>query len=175
MIKEAQGRPPRTHNNSSASSSGSLSLRATTPEDGALLLEIYASTRLIELELVTWDENQRRAFTKMQFDARQQQYREYYPGADGRIILQRGQSIGTILVDRREREIVLVDIALLPEHRNAGIGTHLVKALLEEAAGAGKTVRLHVLAASAAVNLYERLGFKKIRDDGTYLEMNWVS
>src|SRR2546422_2649261 len=118
MIREAKGRPPKTHNNSSASSSKSLSLRATTPDDGALLLEIYARTRLIELELVPWDENQKHTFIKMQFDARQRQYREYYRGADSSIILRQGLPIGTMLVDRREHEIVLVDIALLPEHRN---------------------------------------------------------
>src|SRR5205807_2751522 len=135
-----------------------LSLRATTPDDRALLLEIYASTRLIELELVPWDESQKRAFIKMQFDARQQQYDETYRGADSSIILQQGQPIGTMLVSRREREIMLVDIALFPAHRNAGVGTKLVKALMEEAAGAGKTVRLHVLATSVAVKMYERLG-----------------
>ena len=74
---------------------------------------------------------------------------------------QQGQPIGTMLVSRREREIMLVDIALFPAHRNAGVGTKLVKALMEEAAGAGKTVRLHVLATSVAVKMYERLGFKK--------------
>src|SRR5881296_870172 len=116
MIKEGIGRPPKTHNNSSAFSGGALSLRAATPDDSALLLEIYASTRLMELELVPWDENQKRAFIKMQFDARQQQYRDSYRGADSSIILQCGQPIGTMLVDKRGREIVLVDIALLPAH-----------------------------------------------------------
>ena len=151
----------------------SITHRPATAEDEPFLCELYAGTRLIELELIPWDENQKRAFIKMQFDARQQQYREYYPDAESSMILQRGEPIGALLVAKRDREIVLVDIALLPQHRNAGVGTQLVKSLLEEAGGAGKTVRLCVLAASAAVKMYERLGFKKTNDNGVYFEMNW--
>src|SRR6266536_2438329 len=151
----------------------SITLRPATAEDEPFLCELYAGTRLIELELIPWDENQKRAFIKMQFDARQQQYREYYPDAESSMILRQGEPMGSLLVARRDSEIVLVDIALLPRHRNAGIGTHLVKALLEEAGRAGKTVRLCVLAASAAVKMYERLVFKKTNDKGVYFEMHW--
>ena len=151
----------------------SITLRPITTDDEPFLLELYAGTRLTELELIPWDENQKRAFIRMQFDARQKQYGETYPSAESSMILQRGEPIGTLVVARRDREIVLVDIALLPQHRNAGIGTHLVKALLEEATVAGKTVRLRVLAGNPAVRMYERVGFRKTNDNGAYLEMNW--
>jgi len=151
----------------------SITLRPATADDEPLLLEIYASTRLSELELIPWDENQKRAFIKMQFDARRKQYRESYPDAESSMILRQGEPMGSLLVARRDSEIVLVDIALLPRHRNAGIGTHLVKALMEEAAGARKTVRLRVLATSAAVKMYERIGFKRTNNAGVYFEMNW--
>ena len=172
MIKEATD-PPFDLKNNSSCIDAKLSLRAATPEDETLLLEIYASTRLSELESVPWDANQKRAFIKMQFDARQGHYREAYRDAVGSIVLQHGQPIGTMLVETREREIALVDIALLPQYRNAGLGTLLVKALMDEAASQEKTLRLHVLTTSAAVKFYERLGFWKTGDDGTYLEMTW--
>src|SRR6266536_1818233 len=144
----------------------SITLRAATAEDELFLSELSAGTRLIELALIPWDENQKRAFIKMQFAARQQQYREYYPDAESSMILRQGEPMGSLLVARRDSEIVLVDIALLPQHRNAGVGTHLVKSLLEEAAGARKTVRLRVLATSAAVKMYERIGFKRTNNAG---------
>ena len=150
-----------------------ISLRPESDEDQQFMRALYASTRLTELELVPWNEHQKQAFVKMQFDARQQQYRDAYRGAVSSIILQESAPIGAMLVDERERETVLVDIALLPEHRNAGLGTQLVRALMDEAAGSGKVVRLHVLGTSAAVRFYERLGFSKTSDDGTYLEMTW--
>jgi GNAT superfamily N-acetyltransferase len=151
-----------------------VALRPATQDDGAFLLEVYGSTR-DELNVLSWDDIQKQAFIRMQFNARQHQYHENYLHMSSDIVLLNNEPIGSMLVNRGEREITLVDIALLPEHRNAGIGMQLVRALLDEAAAAKKPVRLHVFATSAAVRMYERLGFSKTDDDGTYLEMIWVS
>lgn len=152
----------------------SITLRPATPDDDTFQLELYAGTRQDELELIDWNEDQKQAFIKMQFNARQLQYSHRYPLADDNIILQGSQPIGRMLVDRNEQEIVLVDIALLPEHRNAGIGTRLVQSLLDEAVRTGKSVRLHVVTTNPAVRMYERLGFSTADDNGSYLEMNWA-
>jgi ribosomal protein S18 acetylase RimI-like enzyme len=76
-----------------------------------------------------------------------------------------------LLVDRKGADITLVDIAVLPEYRNRGIGTTLIQSLLKEATCAQKSVALHVLRWSSAARLYERLGFTMVSDDGVYLEM----
>jgi len=173
MINEPPDVPADTNNQFLSFSQQGLSIRDAIPNDVPLLFEVYASTRLPELELVAWDGNQKLAFIKMQFDARQAQYRDVYRGATSSIILQDGEPIGTMLVEIGEHAIALIDIALLPAHRNAGLGTQLVRGLMNEAGGAGKMIRLHVLRTSAAVRFYERLGFQKTSDDGTYLEMTW--
>ncbi|HEV2834721.1 MAG TPA: GNAT family N-acetyltransferase [Pyrinomonadaceae bacterium] len=147
-----------------------LFLREATPDDEPFLLEVYASTRKEELEGVGWDDNQKRAFITMQFRARESSY----PRVDSRIILLNGQPVGRMLVDRNESGILLRDIALLTEYRNAGIGSRLIRNLMEEAESAGKSIRLHVVASSPAVRLYERLGFCKTGDETAYLEMKWV-
>ncbi len=152
----------------------SITLRPATPDDDAFELDLYAGTRLDELALMEWNEDQKQAFIKMQFNARQLQYSYRYPQASDSIIFQGSQPIGRMLVDRNERVIVLVDIALLPEHRNAGIGTRLVQSLLDEAVSTGKSVRLHVVTTNPAVRMYERLGFSTADDNGSYLEMNWA-
>ena len=151
-----------------------VTLRPVQPDDQAFLLELYAATRLDELELIDWNVDQKQAFIRMQFDARRLQYRHRYPLADDSIILQGSQPIGRMLVDRNEKQIVLVDIALLLEHRNAGIGTRLVQSLLDEAARTGRSVRLHVVTTNPAVRMYQRLGFATADDNGSYLEMNWA-
>jgi ribosomal protein S18 acetylase RimI-like enzyme len=147
-----------------------LSLREATPEDESFLLEVYASTRIEELAGLGWDDNQIRAFIKMQFLARERSY----PRVDDRIILLNGRPVGRMMVDRGEAAILLRDIALLTEYRNAGIGSRLVQDLMTEAAAAGKPIQLHVVSTSPAVRLYERLGFRRTGDDGAYLEMKWV-
>ena len=147
-----------------------LSLREATPEDEPFLLEVYASTRLEELEPFGWDDDQKRAFIKMQFLARER----CYPRVDSRIILLDERPVGRMLVDRSEATILLRDIALLTEHRNTGIGSRLIQDLMNEARGAGKAIQLHVVASSPAVRLYERLGFCRSGEDGAYLEMTWT-
>lgn len=148
-----------------------LLLREAKPDDESFLLEVYASTRLEELEGLGWDNNQKRAFIKMQFLARER----CYPRVVDSIILLNGRPIGRMMVDRSEAAILLRDIALLTEYRNAGIGSRLIQDLMNEATSAGKPIELHVVASSPAVRLYERLGFRKSGDDGAYLEMKWLS
>jgi len=149
-----------------------LNLRPATPEDEPFLLEVYASTRIDELAGIGWSDDQKHAFIKMQFVARERSY----PRVDDRIIVCDGRPVGRMLVDRNEAEILLRDIALLTEYRNAGIGRRLINDLMQEAAAAGKPIKLHVVSSSPAVRLYERLGFR--RSDGeseaAYLEMKWV-
>ena len=149
-----------------------ISLREATPEDQPFLLEVYASTRLDELEGFGWNEDQKRAFIQMQFLARERSY----PRAGNRIILLNGRPVGRMMVDRNETEILLRDIALLTEFRNAGIGSRLIKDLMKEATAARKPILLHVVSTSPAVRLYERLGFARTSDEAeaAYLEMKWV-
>jgi ribosomal protein S18 acetylase RimI-like enzyme len=148
----------------------SVTLRPATAADQAFLLQVYASTRSEELEGLGWDDNQKKTFISMQFNAQ----RRCYPEADNRIILLNERAIGRMMVYRTEAAILLVDIALLTEYRNAGIGTSLIRDLVKEAAAAGKPIRLHVLTSSAAVRLYERLEFFRIGGDAAYLEMMWL-
>ena len=147
-----------------------LFLREAKPEDEQFLFDVYASTRQEELEGLGWDENQKRDFIKMQFLARERSY----PRVDDRIIVLNERPIGRMLVDRSDSEILLRDIALLTQYRNRGLGTILINDLIKEAAISGKPVRLHVLATSAAVRLYERLGFSRTSEEAAYLEMKWV-
>src|SRR5690242_1979696 len=151
-----------------------ISLREATPADEAFLLELYASTRNDELAALGWDDNQKQAFIKMQFVVRERTHRR----ADDRIIVLHERPIGRLMVDRNDATILLRDIALLPEYRNAGIGSSLIRDLMREASAVSKPIELHVVALSPAVRLYERLGFCRSESEGAYqaayLEMKWV-
>jgi ribosomal protein S18 acetylase RimI-like enzyme len=147
----------------------SVTLRPATADDEGFLRQLFASTREAELECLP--EPQREMLIAMQFNLQRQQYGAGYPQAEHNIILLDEQSAGRFLVDEGDREITLVDIALLPAYRNLGIGTYLLDQLLARAAKADKAVRLHVFKTNPAQVLYERLGFSKIGDEGMYLEM----
>jgi len=61
-----------------------------------------------------------------------------------------------------------VEIALLPQCRGKGTGTHLLTDVLAEAARAGLPVRIHVEVNNSARHLYQRLGFVRTGTTGVY-------
>jgi ribosomal protein S18 acetylase RimI-like enzyme len=80
-----------------------------------------------------------------------------------------GEPAGRLYLFRGDREIRIVDIALLPEHRGNGAGSSLLRDVLAEADAGGKRVTIHVERANPALRLYERLGFSIAEDRGVYL------
>lgn len=138
----------------------SVALQSARPEDEPFLFAVYASTRAEELSQVAWSHEQREAFLRMQFAAQSRHYKEHY--AEFSIIVVEGRRAGRLYVHRGEKEIRIVDIALLPEFQRRGIGTKLLKEIFSEAAQSRKIVTIHVEAFNPARRWYERLGFKKL-------------
>lgn len=151
-----------------------LSLRPATSEDEPFLCQVYASTRLEELEPVPWDAAQKDAFLQWQCALQQKHYCDNYPGAVYQVVLYQGQPAGRLYLHRREKEIRIMDIALLPEHRRRGLGTSLLRDILAEGQARGVTVTIHVEQFNPALHLYERLGFRHIADHGPYYLMEWL-
>ncbi|HET7270467.1 MAG TPA: GNAT family N-acetyltransferase [Rubrobacter sp.] len=148
-----------------------LTLRPVEPGDEAFLYRVYASTREEELARTGWDETQKAAFLRMQFDAQSNYYEEHYRGAAFSVILSGGHPAGRLYVARWPEEIRIVDIALLPGHRGMGIGTRLLKDLISESEESGKPLSIHVERFNPALRLYQRLGFRAVEDKGVYLLM----
>jgi ribosomal protein S18 acetylase RimI-like enzyme len=159
--------------NSFGSPHASIALRPTGTEDEEFLLRVYASTRREELAAIPWTDVQREAFFRMQFAAQKRAYEARYPEADHRVILSNGEMAGRIMTARTDEGIQLVDISLLPEYRNAGIGGFLIGNLLADAEREGVCVNLEVLQSNPAKHLYERLGFSKTSDHDIYSRMQW--
>lgn len=59
-------------------------------------------------------------------------------------------------------------VALSPEHRGKGLGTILLKHLLEQARGRYPRVSLSVSPNNPALRLYQRLGFETVELRGTH-------
>jgi ribosomal protein S18 acetylase RimI-like enzyme len=137
--------------------------------DREFLYRVYASTRDEELAVVPWDEAQKEAFLRAQFDAQARWYREHYAAASFDVVLVDGEPCGRLYVHRGASEIRIVDIALLPEHRGNGVGTALLGDLLAEADTTGRRVTIHVERFNPALRLYERLGFSVAEDKGVYM------
>jgi GNAT superfamily N-acetyltransferase len=144
----------------------SIELREETTEDQLFLLEVYASTRAQEMALVPWSDEQRAAFVRSQFDAQHSYYQAQFPDASYQVIMVDGQRAGRVYVLREAEAIRILDLTLLPQHRNAGIGTSLIREILAEADQTGKPVSIWVENFNPSLRLFERLGFVKIQEDG---------
>jgi GNAT superfamily N-acetyltransferase len=148
-----------------------ISCRPVQHDDAPFLLELYASTRAAELALVSWTVEQQQAFVSMQFAAQQDYYQKQYPGASHEIVLAGDRPIGQLYVARLEEEIRIIDFILMPEQRNAGIGSFLLKRLLHEAASAGKVIKIYVEEFNPSLHLFERMGFASVDKQGMHLLM----
>jgi GNAT superfamily N-acetyltransferase len=138
------------------------------------LYRVYADSRAQEMALIAdWTDEQKESFLRFQFQAQHRHYQEHYPGARYDLILRDGRPIGRLYVCDLEEEIRLMDIALLASERNRGIGSALMKELLDRAAGLGNRVSLHVEEYNPAKRLYERLGFRDVADVSFYKLMHW--
>ena len=149
-----------------------LHLRTVEPSDESFLFRVFASTRpdIVHANLLPVEKEN---FLRMQFQAQDVHYRRTYAEADYSVICNDGQDIGRLYVQRAEHEIRILDIALLPEFRSAGLGTILVKGLLHESKTTRRPVVIHVELQSREIAFYERLGFVKVHEIPTHQLMKW--
>lgn len=150
-----------------------LTFRPITDEDLPFLARLYASTRAQEMAMVPWSDEQKAAFLEQQFEAQHVHYQKNFRKAELSLIEHEGQPVGRLYVDRREKEIRLVDIALVPEARNRGWGSRLLRRVMAEGEEKGLPVSIHVEQFNPALRLYERLGFRQIEEQGPYYLMEW--
>jgi RimJ/RimL family protein N-acetyltransferase len=150
-----------------------ITLRPVGPDDHDFLVEVYGSTRSEEMALVPWTNEQRDAFIRSQFASQQDHYVKKYPAASHDIIVANGRPVGRLYVARLDQEIRIVDITLLPDERNAGIGSYLIRQLLDEANRSGKVTRIYVEEFNPSLRLFERLGFSPSEQHGIHLLLQW--
>lgn len=151
-----------------------IKLRPLTADDALFAYRVYASTRADEMKLVNWDDAQKEAFVQMQFKAQSEHYQLHYPDAEYLVIQYGELPAGRLIVERSENSIVVMDLALLPEYRNLGIGGTLLRDLMSEAEQKGVPVVLRVEFFNPVIRLYTRLGFVKTRQiNDVYHEMVW--
>jgi GNAT superfamily N-acetyltransferase len=151
-----------------------VSFRPEQASDEPFLLQLYASTRAAEMQMVPWNNQEKDLFLRSQCALQTHHYRKYYPDAAFLIVQLEEQPIGRLYVDRSGPCVLVIDIALLPNYRGAGIGGQLMQDVLLEAEAADKPVQIHVERNNPALRLYKRLGFRILEDKGIYFLMEWL-
>lgn len=150
-----------------------ITLRSVTAEDREFLLRVYAAGREVELSVLPFDDVQKRAFCEHQLDAQTTYYEEKYPHATHDIILAGGEPVGRVYVNRRDKLISILDLAVLAEHRKKGVGTYVVKSLQDEAATSDKRVGVYVETFNPSQKFFRDLGFELVESDEMNLYFEW--
>ena len=153
---------------------GSVSARPPEPGDEAFLYTLYSATRADEFSIVEMNPRQLEALVRMQYEAQKLGYQTQFPDAEHTILLYNGEAIGRLLVNESPSEILLVDIALLKTFRGQGLGTDIVRGLMERAAQSGKPLRHSILRTNEpALRTARRLGHTVTQAGEVFIELEW--
>jgi ribosomal protein S18 acetylase RimI-like enzyme len=91
--------------------------------------------------------------------------RERWDVQQVRIITLDGADIGWVQSTIEDDALFLGQLFVAPAHQGRGIGTTIVRRLIEEAACGRRAVTLGVVKTNPALRLYQRLGFRNTHQD----------
>ena len=141
-------------------------LREADAGDSEFVEQVYCRTREEDFAVLGWPGEQLAAFLKMQAGIQKRAYEMQFPGALCFVIEHLGRRVGRIITETAPHRIHLIDIAVLPEFRNLGIGTAVIGDLTGKAAEEGRNLSLRVEKQNTrALSLYRRLGLKVVGED----------
>ena len=136
-----------------------FTLRPAEGSDEALLLRIFTESHCAGFELLGLEPGALASLIRMQFHARQAQYR-VYPGGAEYLICRAEVVVGNCWLSETAEQLRVLDIAVLAEHRRQGVARAVLSEVCAEAEAAGKPVRLSVWHQNtAALELYRAFGF----------------
>lgn len=148
-----------------------IALRRCTPEDLPFLETLYASTREAELARTGWPEARCRQFVEQQFALQHSYYQTHFAEAQFLLLHRNGQAIGRLYWWEGAHRAVLVDVILLPQERGRGVGSALLRLLVDRAESRGLDIELHVETNNPALRLYRRFGFETLGDNGIHAKL----
>lgn len=165
--------PPR--NQRPSLTAAEVGFRQAGDGDAAFLRELYRSLRMDELRVLPWSAHDKHAFLDQQASLQHRHYLTAFPDAAFLVVEQADAPIGRLYFDATGDPWRLLDIALLPEVRNRGIGASILRALQAHARAAGaRGIVLHVEHGNIdARRLYHRLSFRETDSGPTHRRMEW--
>jgi ribosomal protein S18 acetylase RimI-like enzyme len=100
-------------------------------------------------------------------EAEREDMRRHFRSGSDQIIIVDGKDVGRLAVGRYPNRIELRHIEILSAYQGRGVGTAIIRDILEEARRMNLPVTLMVLNVNPARRLYERMGFRIVEEIDT--------
>jgi ribosomal protein S18 acetylase RimI-like enzyme len=138
-----------------------IDLRSARSDDYTFALDLYLKAiKPLALAWVGWIDEEQEA-----------QFANLWRPDDTKIITLKGEDIGWVEFRRTGDELFLKQLYITPKHQRRGIGSRVMRLLLEERRGMAKSMALFVLKNNPASRFYEQHGFKVIHETHSTLVM----
>lgn len=148
--------------------------RAATTEDEGFLFEVFCSAWEREA-LALPDPALVRHFLRIQYISQQDRLGARFPRLGRHVVTDHGKPVGYLLLQATPASLQLVDLALLPAFRDAGLGTALCRELMRRCREDGRTLVVRVDRRSErAGGICERLGFRLVAVDDHDSYYEWT-
>ena len=144
-----------------------IALRSACDDDVGFARNLYFETmREIIERLFGWDKSRE-----------EKNFNRFFKLDEVRIIIADGQDVGWIQEQIFERSINLGSFYIAPKMQGRGIGTQVLRMLLERAAKESKVMTLAVVKINPALQFYEKRGFRTTHEDEHkfYMAADWTA
>ena len=102
-------------------------------------------------------------------------FRDRFNPQDYQLVTIKTEIVGFIKVVVSATDIYLGEIQIVSDWQNQGIGTNIIKTIIQQAQLNQKSIWLKVIHGNPAENLYKRLGFTVLAESTTHKKMGIMS
>ena len=149
-------------------------LRPAKSEDAGLLHDIFCTTWQSEVEALP-NQALARHVLRIQHTAQERRFDHRYAGLRRLLLTRDGVDAGRLYLLQTGTSVHVVDLTLLPEHRGQGIGSGVLRDLMDQARIEDQSLTLRVPRTNVlATALFERLGFALVTVDDVDCCLEWV-
>jgi len=132
--------------------------------------QLFVENKISKLNAEHWSDDLKIQITNMQYMAQENHINSYFPDATDSIILWDQKKVGRLVFEKSDKLLHVIDIIIGKKFQNKGLGTEILTKLISE----NESVSLNVDMDNPALRLYNKLGFKIIKQRNHQYFMKYV-
>lgn len=142
----------------------SYELKNVSQEDRALVKDIHHGSyrEVVERQFGSWDAELQNSF-----------FNQFWDKGSIELIVVEKQPVGFIQCFEREDHIFVAELVIAQTWQGRGLGTQNLRRLMSIAKERSIALRLQALKQNVAIQLYERLNFRRTGETDTHVQMEY--